>query len=69
MKLAAAVVKLGKKEEKKTSKFDKGMEKISALLVNSPMPAEVGWIEGGVTPSNDTDKRKEKMAEVAVMIK
>ena len=69
MKIAATIVKFGKKEEKETSKFDKGMEKISALLVNSSMPAQVGRIEGEVTLSNDADKLKEKMVEVAIGLK
>ena len=69
MKLAAAVVKLGKEEEKETSKFDKGIEKIPVLLVNSSMSAQKRGIEGEVTPSNDANKRKEKMSEVAVMLK
>ena len=43
--IAATVVKLGKKKKKETSKFNKGMEKISALLVNSSMLAQVGGIE------------------------
>ena len=61
-KIVVAVAKLGKKEAKETSKFNKGMEKISALLMNSTTPAQVNT-------SNDADKRKEKMAEVAVVLK
>ena len=45
------------------------MEKISALLVNSTMPAQVVGIEGEVDTSSDADKRKEKMVEVAVVLK
>ena len=62
-------MKSGMKEEKETFKFDKGMEKISVLLVNSSMSAQVGGIEGEVTFLNDADKRKEKMAELAVVLK
>ena len=69
MKIAATVAKLGKKEEKETSKFDKGMEKISALLVNSTTSAQVGGVEGEVAPSAVVDKHKEKVAEVAVVLK
>ena len=68
-KISTAVVKLGKKEAKETSKFDKGMEKISMLLVNSATPAQVGGVEGDVDTSSDADKRKEKMTEVAVVLK
>ena len=69
LKIAAAVIKLGKKEEKETSKFDKGTEKISTLLVNFSMSAQVRGIEGEVTPSDGADKRKEKMTEIAVVLK
>ena len=68
-KIAAAVAKLGEKTTKETSKFDKGMEKISALLVNSTTLAQVGGVGGEVAPSAVVDKRKEKMAEVAVVLK
>ena len=49
-KIAAAVAKLGEKTTKETSKFDKGMEKISALLVNSTTSAQVGGVGGEVAP-------------------
>ena len=68
-KIAAAVAKLGEKTTKETSKFDRGMEKISSLLVNSTTSAQVGGVGGEVTPSAVVDKRKEKMAEVAVVLK
>ena len=69
IKIVADVAKLGKKEVKETSKFDKGMQKISALLVNSATPAQVGGVEGEVNNLSDADKRKEKMTEVAVVLK
>ena len=45
------------------------MEKISALLVNSVMTAQGGGVKGEVNTSIDADKRKIKMAEVAVLLK
>ena len=54
-KIAAAVVKLGKIKAKETSKFDKGMEKISSLLVNSTTLAQVGGVGGEVSPSGVVD--------------
>ena len=69
MKIAATVAKLGKKEEKETSKFDIGMEKISVLLVNSSTPAQVEGIEGEVTPSDGADDRNDKIVQVAVVLK
>ena len=68
-KIAAAVVKLGKIKAKETSKFDQGMEKISALLVNSTTPAQVGGVEGEVASLAVVDKHKEKIAEVATVLK
>ena len=62
-------MKLTKKEEKETSKFNKGMEQISALLVNSSIPVHVGGIEVEVTPLDDANKRTEMIAEVAVVFK
>ena len=45
------------------------MKKIFVLLVNSLLPAQVGGIEREVNPLDGTDKRKEKMDEVAVVLK
>ena len=45
------------------------MEKTSTLLVNSSITAQVGGIEGEVNPVDGTDNHKEKMAEVAVVLK
>ena len=45
------------------------MKKISALLVDSITPTQVGGVGGEVDTSGDVDKRNEKMAEVAVVLK
>ena len=68
-KIAAAVAKLGDEKTKETTKFDKGMDRISSLLVRATTPAEVGGVGGEVSSSAVVDKRKEKIAEVAVVLK
>ena len=68
-KIEAAIVKMGKQKEKETSKFNQGMKKISALLVDSVTPAQVEGIGGEVDTSSDIDKHNEKMVEVAVVFK
>ena len=45
------------------------MKKISSLLGNFATPAQVGGVGGEVDASGDVDKRNEKMAEVAVVLK
>ena len=68
-KIAAAVAKLGEEKTKETSKFDKGMDRTSLLLVHATTPAQVGGVGGEVSSSAVVDKHKEKIAEVAVVLK
>ena len=68
-KIAAAVVKAGKQKDKETSMYDQGMQTISALLGNSATPAQVGGVGGEVSHSGGIDKRDEKMAAVATVLK
>ena len=63
-------MKIGKKKEKETSKFDQGMKKLSLLLGNSTTPDQVGGVGGEVDASGNVDKHNEKMTEkVAVVLK
>ena len=50
-KIAAAVAKLGKDKAKEPSKFEKGMDTISSLLVHATIPAKVGGTGGEISLS------------------
>ena len=69
-KIASAVVKLGQDKAQVTSKFDKGLENISSILVNSAAPAQVGGVEAEVSDAGAGDTRvKKKVAQVGTVLK
>ena len=49
--------------------FDQGMKTISSLLGDSATPVQVGGVGGEVVASGGVDKRNEKMAAVASVLK